>query len=64
MILVMKEYSDYCLVYVDDLLVYSATEEECVKYVSRIFDALKCAQLQSKILKCVFRMKQVDSWIA
>ena len=60
MTLVMNTCADCCLVYMDDLLVFSNTQEEHLQHVTRVFDALTVAQLKVKMSKCVFGVTSVD----
>ena len=50
----MNECADCCLVYMDDLLVFSETQEKYLQYVTRVFAALAKAKLKVKMAKCVF----------
>ena len=60
MTLVMNECADCCLVYMDDLLVYSPTQAEHQQHVTRVFKALSAAQLKVKLTKCVFGVRSVE----
>ena len=60
MTLVMNECTDCCLVYMDDLLVFSHSEREHESHVRRVFQALMNAQLKVKHSKCVFGATKVE----
>ena len=60
MTLVMNDCVDCCLVYMDDLLVYSPTQADHVEHVKRVFQALSTAQLKVKKTKCVFGVENVE----
>ena len=60
MTLVMSECSDCCLVYMDDLLVYSETQESHQTHVARVFATLTRAGLKAKMSKCVFGAPQIE----
>ena len=60
MTLVMTHCADCCLVYMDDLLVFSTSLDEHIQHVTRVFAALEKAQLKVKLSKCVFGVTSVD----
>ena len=60
MTLVMTPCEGHCIVYMDDLLVYSATREQHVKDVANVFVTLRQAQLKVKRAKCVFGATAVE----
>ena len=60
MTLVMNECADCCLVYMDDLLVFSETQEKHMQHVARVFAALAKAKLKVKMAKCVFGTERVE----
>ncbi len=45
---------DFCIVYLDNILVFSRTEEEHVEHLQRICERLREAELYAKPLKCKF----------
>lgn len=47
------------LVYIDDLIVFSASWEEHVVHVRRVLQMMRDANLKAKITKCHFGMKEV-----
>jgi len=49
-----------CICYLDNILVYSKTLNEYIKYVSEILEALAKASLQLKPKKCEFHVAKVD----
>ena len=57
---VMAPCLGFCLVYMDDLLVYSPTQVQHLEDVSRVFLTLRKAQLKVKYSKCVFGALSVE----
>ena len=47
------------IVYLDNILVYSATQEEHVEHVKQVLICLKKAGLRLKLEKCEFYKKEV-----
>ena len=45
---------DFIIVYLDDILIFSKTREECVMHVKKVLDILKKNQLFLKMSKCEF----------
>ena len=57
----LHEYLDvFCVVYLDDILIYSKTKEEHVKHVKLVLAKLKTRQLLFKLEKCDFHKQEVD----
>ncbi|KAL1915188.1 uncharacterized protein VTP21DRAFT_7464 [Calcarisporiella thermophila] len=50
---------NFCMPYMDDLLVFSATVEEHIKHLTRVFEALVSGGLKLKRSKCKFFRKEV-----
>ena len=58
---VLKEHiGKYCLVYLDDILVFSTTPEEHVEHLRRILHSLSQHKLYAKLSKCRFALRQVQ----
>lgn len=51
--------TDFCMVYLDDIIVYSRTEEEHVKHILLILEALHKHGLKIKPKKCEFFKKRI-----
>ena len=50
---------DFLLVYLDDILMYSNTEEEHEVHMRKIFNRLQEHRLQAKLKECEFRKQYV-----
>jgi hypothetical protein len=50
----------YCIAYLDDLLIYSATPEEHVKHVATVLERLQNTKLYAKLEKCDFHVSEVN----
>lgn len=50
---------DFCTVYLDDVLIYSETEEEHWEHVRKVLKALLHHRLYAKLSKCAFNRKEV-----
>lgn len=58
---VLREHIDHtCIVYLDDILVYSQDPAEHVKHVSQVLDKLRQNSLYANASKCEFDLKQVE----
>ena len=58
---VLRELLDEgVIVYIDDILIYSETEEEHIRLVSKVLEKLKKANLCVAINKSRFHVKEVD----
>ena len=56
----LREVLDqYCCVYLDDILIYSATREEYTIHLQRVLTKLGEAGLYCKAEKCTFYQEQV-----
>lgn len=49
-----------CVVYLDDILVYSDTEEEHIKHVQEVLERLQRYKLYVKLSKCEWHVSQVE----
>ena len=47
-------YLQYCIIYLDDIILFSKTQEECLVRLQAIFEKLKGAELKLKPSKCEF----------
>jgi hypothetical protein len=50
---------EYCVVYLDDILIYSQTEEEHKRHVNEVLSRLSRANLYAKLSKCSFYQTEV-----
>ncbi len=56
----LREYlNNFCIVYLDNILIYSKNQEEHIKYVKLVLAKLKQARLYLDIDKCEFNVIQV-----
>ena len=58
--LVMSECCDCCLVYINELLVYSESIKAHKTHVTRVFATLTKAKLKAELSRYVFSASQVD----
>ena len=49
-----------CVVYLNDILIYSSTREEHLRHVREVFTRLRCFGLYANAGKCKFLMPEVD----
>ena len=57
----LKQYLDFSVIaYMDDILIYSQTEEEHIQHVKQVLAKLKEASLYVKGEKCTFHSKEVE----
>ena len=55
---ILYEYLDkFCLMYLNDILIYSDTEEEYLEYIKIILKKLRKARLYLDTKKCEFKVK-------
>jgi hypothetical protein len=51
---------DFCIVYLDDILVFSKTEEEHDQHLQRVCERLREAELYAKPSKCQFYQTEIE----
>ena len=56
----LKEFGDCCLIYIDDVVVWGDTPEECLNNVIEIVRTLKQAGITCNGEKCCFLSKQIE----
>ena len=55
----LREFFDqFCVVYIDDILIYSKTKKEHQEHVCRVLAKLKEAGLYAKVEKCEFNVEK------
>ena len=52
--IVLQDYSDFVMVYLDDIIIFSRNEKEYLKHIEIIFKKLKEAGLKLEESKCDF----------
>jgi hypothetical protein len=52
-------YNKFVVVFIDDILIYSKTEEEHEEHLILVLDQLRANQLYAKLSKCEFWLTQV-----
>jgi hypothetical protein len=56
----LHEYlDDFVVVFLDDILIYSQTEEEHERHLSPVLDSLRKNQFYAKLKKCAFWLSEV-----
>ena len=55
-----REGSDFVVVYIDDILIFSRTMEEHLCHVGQVLDSLQSAGLKLKVTKCHFLRQSVE----
>ena len=51
---------DFCIVYIDDILVFSKTKEEHDQHLQQICQRLRDAELYAKPSKCQFYQQEIE----
>jgi hypothetical protein len=51
---------DFCIVYLDDILIFSKTREEHTEHLKQVCNRLREAELYAKPSKCVFYKQELD----
>ena len=58
---VVRKYLDiFIIMYLDNILIYSQTETEYIKYVGQVLQALQDLYLQVKLKKIIFYIYKVE----
>ncbi|XP_062198807.1 uncharacterized mitochondrial protein AtMg00860-like [Phragmites australis] len=55
----MEELDKFCVVFIDDILIYSKTEEELVEHLWVVLERLRDHRLYTKFSNCEFWLKEV-----
>lgn len=60
---VLREYLNrICVVYLDDILIFSTSLKEHIQSINKVFDALGKANLKIQVDKCNFFRKKRNIW--
>jgi len=51
---------DFCIVYLDDILIFSKTKEEHDQHLQQICERLRNAELYANPSKCQFYQKEIE----
>ena len=51
---------DFCIVYLDDILIFSKIKEEYTKYLQEVCQRLREYELYAKPSKCSFYQKEIE----
>lgn len=54
----MEFLDDFCCAYIDDIIIYSKTEEEHTRHVTAVLQRLRDAGLQADLKKCEFHVQR------
>lgn len=58
---IFREYLDvFVVIYLDDILIFSANQEDHDRHVKLVLEKLRCSGLYAKLEKCEFNQKQVE----
>jgi hypothetical protein len=58
---VLRPYNDkFCLVYLDDILIYSRDEKEHLEHISLVLEKLREYRLHAKVSKCEFLRSNIS----
>ena|SRR5947207_355601 len=58
---VLRTYlDDFCIVFIDDILIYSKTPEEHVEHVRKVLKKLLEHDLYVKLEKCQFHIQEIE----
>jgi hypothetical protein len=52
--IIMEEFDNFIVVFIDDILIYSKSKEEHEKHLGVVFGRLRVHQLYAKFRKCEF----------
>jgi len=58
----MDELDDFVIVYLDDILIFSKSEEDHLKHVEQVLTKLRAHQLYAKRSKCAWGVPETEFW--
>ena len=56
---ILKDF-DFAIAYLDDIIIFSTTEEENLSHIKQVFEKLCTAKLSMKFSKCQFFTKEIQ----
>ena len=57
---ILKDYLEYCEIFIDDILIHSSNEEQHYKHLKEVLKRLKEAEIRLKMAKCKWMVKEVE----
>ena len=58
--LILDEYSSFCQVYIDDIVVHSKTQADHERHLSQVLTKLREEKFNAKKSKCLFAVPRID----
>ena len=56
---ILKDF-DFAIAYLDDIIIFSTTAEECLYHIQQVYEKLHAAKLSMQFGKCHFFMKEIQ----
>ena len=60
MSIVLQDFGDFCMAYLDDIIIFSPTLDDHTKHIQMVFDRLRVHGLKLKLSKCKFMQRQTQ----
>ena len=61
MSIALHDLGDFAMTYLDDIIIYSASEEDYKQHIQKDLDCLRQHNLKLKVSKCNFMQKEIVS---
>ena len=58
--IVLQNLGNFAMAYLDDIIIFSSSVEECIRHIQIIFGRLRQHQLKLKLSKCKFLQKETQ----